>query len=166
MYQQKASLFKITDNKIRDFIRQLWAKIRTNNRLNINLYDATNRTVNMDTLQHSNVREIGAEWCCYNTWQQLDIDTILRQNNFTEDEIKLAQTQVISRAIYPFSELATSRWVTENSAITALTGYDINKVNKDRLYSGALQLNTVHEQLQNHLSIKTNGAEVVLKSIK
>jgi transposase len=156
MYQQKASLFEITDNKVHDFVTQLWAQISVNKRLDISLYDATNRKVDIDTLQHSNVREIGVEWLCYNTWQKLEIDTILHQNNFTEEEIKLAQTQVISRAIYPFSELATSRWIVENSAVTDLTGYDVNKVNKDRLYRGSLKLNTIQQQLQRHLSIKTN----------
>ena len=120
MYQQKPTLFETTDTKMLDLITQLWQQIRLNKRLDISLYDATNRKVDIDTLKHSNVREVGAEWLCYNTWQALEIDNILQQNNFTEEEIKLAQTQVISRAIYPFSELATSRWIAENSAILSI----------------------------------------------
>jgi hypothetical protein len=36
-------------------------------------------------------------------------------------------TQVISRAVYPGSELATSKWIKDNSAICDITGYDIHK---------------------------------------
>jgi len=68
----------------------------------------------------------------------------------------LAQTQIISRAIFHGSELATSKWMTENSAITEITGFDVNKINKDRLYRGALKLNSIKKELEQHLSTKTN----------
>jgi hypothetical protein len=112
--------------------------------------------VEADTLRHSNVREIGSEWLCYNAWHQLNLDQVLIDNGFSESEIQFAQTQVISRAVFPGSELATARWVKENSAITELTGFDIEKVNKDRLYSGALKLSNIKAELENHLSIRTN----------
>jgi transposase len=112
--------------------------------------------VNVDTLEHSHVREVGAEWLCYNTWQELCIDKVLYDNGFTENEVQLAQTQIISRAIFHGSELATSKWITENSAITEITGYDIDKINKDRLYRGALKLNSIKKELEQHLSTKTN----------
>jgi len=81
---------------------------------------------------------------------------MLRNNEWSESEILLAQTQVISRAVHPASELATSRWIVENSAVTELTGYDPEKVNKDRLYKSALKLHSIKEKLDKHLSVKTN----------
>jgi transposase len=110
----------------------------------------------VDTIKHSNVREIGSEWLCYNTWHELGIDKILEENDFSELEIQLAQTQVISRAVNPASELATSSWIKENSAICELTGYPLEKMNKDRLYKSALKLNGIKDKLEQHLSIKTN----------
>ena len=109
-----------------------------------------------DTIEHSNVREIGSEWMCYNTWQQLGIDKVLEDNEFSELEIQLAQTQIISRAVHPCSELATSKWIKENSAISELTGFPLEKMNKDRLYRSALKLYKIKESLEQHLSIKTN----------
>jgi hypothetical protein len=156
MYQLKESLFVNTDTVVDELVLKLWSEIKSKNRLDLKLYEPDNRNVNADTLQHSDVREVGAEWICYNTWQELDIDKVLEENNFTEAEIKLAQTQIISRAIYPASELAMSKLIAENSAITELTGFDVEKINKDRLYRGALKLNKVHQQIQDHLSIKTN----------
>jgi transposase len=156
LYQKRQTLFPQTDPKITKWVTDLWSRIVGCNRLDLTLYDENNRMVNADTIKHSNVREIGAEWLCYNTWHNLDIDKVLEANGFTEHEIQLAQTQVISRAVNPASELATAKWILENSAVTELTGYDLTKMNKDRLYKSALKLNSIKEVLEHHLSNRTN----------
>jgi hypothetical protein len=156
MYQRKQSIFPQADSLIAKWVTELWGKIVGGKRLDLTAYDPNNRMVNADTLKHSNVREMGAEWMCYNTWQQLNIDKVLIDNGFSEHEIQLAQTQVISRAVNPASELATARWIQESSAVMELTGYDPEKMNKDRLYKSALKLSNVKEKLEHHLSQKTN----------
>lgn len=156
MYHKKQSIFPNTDLLVNKWVGVFWSKIVGEKRLDLTLYDENNRMVNADTLQHSHVREIGAEWMCYNTWQQLDMDKVLKANDFTELEIQLTQSQVISRAIFPGSELATAKWIKENSAITEITGYPLEKINKDRLYKNALKLNSIKTELEQHLSIKTN----------
>ncbi len=156
MYQRKQSIFPQNDPLISKWIAELWGKIVGGKRLDLTVYDPNNRMVNADTLNHSNVREMGAEWMCYNTWQQLDLDKVLIDNGFSEHDVQLAQTQVISRAVNPASELATARWIHENSAVMELTGYDPEKMNKDRLYKSALKLSSVKEKLEHHLSQKTN----------
>jgi hypothetical protein len=156
LYQLKQSLFELQDPIVCNMVTELWGRIVSENRLDITLYQPNNRKVDVDSLKHSDVREVGAEWICYNTWQELNIDSVLEANGFTEQEIKFAQTQVITRAVYPASELASARWIIENSAITELTGFDIEKVNKDRLYRSALKLSNIQQELQSHLSIKTN----------
>ena len=156
MYQQKQSIFPQTDPLISKWVAELWGKIVGGKRLDLTAYDPNSRLVNADTLSHSNVREMGAEWMCYNTWQQLDLDKVLIDNGFSEHEVQLAQTQVISRAVNPASELATAKWIQENSAVMELTGYDPEKMNKDRLYKSALKLSSVKEKLEHHLSQKTN----------
>jgi len=156
MYQSKQSIFPQTDPLISKWVAELWGKIVGGKRLDLTAYDPNNRMVNADTLSHSNVREMGAEWMCYNAWQQLSLDKVLIDNGFSEHEVQLAQTQVISRAVNPASELATARWIHENSAVMELTGYDPEKMNKDRLYKSALKLSSVKEKLEHHLSQKTN----------
>lgn len=156
MYQQKPSIFSNTDPLVNKWVASLWGRIVVDKRLDLTLYDANSRMINADTMQHSNAREMGAEWMCYNTWHQLGIDKVLIENDFSESEIQLAQTQEISRALYPCSELATTKWIKENSAITELTGSPLEKMNKDRLYKSALKLNSIKIHLEQHLSIKTN----------
>ena len=58
------------------------------------------------------------------TWEKLELGKFLLQTGWSEEQVQLAATQVISRAVYPASELRTSRWIKENSAICELTGYD------------------------------------------
>jgi hypothetical protein len=73
----------------------------------------------------------------YNAWQKLELTQLLINGGWTEEQVQLAATQVISRAVYPASELKTARWIKENSAVCELTGYDIEKITKDRLYQSA-----------------------------
>ncbi len=65
-------------------------------------------------------------------------------------------TQVISRAVYPGSELATSKWIKEKSAVCGITGYDVNKITKDKLYQSALNLYQHKAAIEKHLSTITN----------
>lgn len=156
LYQQKASLFPETDPLVVKWVNEFWNRIVNEKRLGLTLYNPDSRMIYTDTIRHNNVREIGAEWIYYNTWQQLGMDKVLIDNGFSESEVQLAQTQVFSRAIYPDSELATSKWIKENSAITEIMGFDLDRVNKDCLYKSALRLNTIQKQLEHHLSIRTN----------
>ena len=64
---------------------------------------------------------------CYNTWHKLKLDELLEQQGFSEQEKQLAQTQIISRAVYPASELATSKCIKKISAIWELTGFPLDK---------------------------------------
>lgn len=156
IYERKETLFKQSDPLINKWVSELWSKIVAGQKLDLTLYNKNSRMVYADTIEHKNVREIGSEWMCYNTWHKLGLDELLEEQGFSELDKQLAQTQIVSRAVYPASELATSKWIKENSAICELTGFPIEKMNKDRLYRGALKLYSIKEKLEQHLSIKTN----------
>ncbi len=154
-YLHKISLFGATDELVNRWANDLWQRIITEKRLDLTLFDANSRKIDADTMQHSNVRKGGTEWMLYNIWQELKIDQVLAEHDFTEEEIKLAQTQIISRAVHPASELSIASWTQENSAICELTGYPLEKLNKDKLYKSALKLYTVKDVLEQHLSVRT-----------
>jgi len=61
-------------------------------------------------------------------------------------------TQIAIRATHPASEQATARWIRNNSDICRLTGYDMDKVTKDKLYKSAVRLFGVRKELMSHLS--------------
>jgi len=155
-YEHKRNLFDSPDAHVQGWTEHFWQRIVSENRLDLSLYAPKSRKIDVDTMRHTNVREIGAEWMVWNTWKQLGLDELLQQQGFSGEEIRLAQTQVISRAVYPASELATTRWIQDNSAVCELTGFDLSKMNKDRLYRGSLKLYSIKEALEKHLSVRTN----------
>ena len=156
-YEHKQSLFELEqDPVVKKYVEDLWQRIIACNKLDIAPVEKLSRMVDADTLRHSNVREIGTEWMCHHTWDKLQLTELLLRHGFNEDEAKLAATQVISRASYPASELKTTNWIKENSAVCELTGYDIEKLTKDKLYQSALHLYEVKDALEKHLSARTN----------
>lgn len=114
------------------------------------------RMVDIDTITHKDAREVGAEWMCYQALEQLNISQFFQGRQWDDQQIRLALTQIISRAVYPGSELRTSRWIKENSAICEITGYPAEKVTKDKLYKSALDLYDVKDALEQFLSKRTN----------
>ena len=112
--------------------------------------------IDLNSLRNKDVREIGAEWLSYQAIEQLRISTFLERQGWSEQDIRLAQTHIISRAVYPASEFETSRWIRDNSAVCEVTGFDIEKISKDKLYYIAKKLYSVKEGLEQHLSLRTN----------
>ncbi|MCW3108200.1 MAG: family transposase, partial [Segetibacter sp.] len=157
-YERRQPLFEQEEHDpvVKKYVDDLWQRIVASQKLDIQAVEKLSRMVNADTLQHSNVREIGAENICHNTWDRLQLTQLLLANGFTDEEAALAATQVISRAVYPASELKTKSWIKENSAVCELTGYDMDKLTKDKLYQSALHLYEVKDKLEKHLSNRTN----------
>lgn len=119
-------------------------------------YEEKKRMVNIDELLLKDGREAGAEWMCYQGMEQLRFREKLEEMGWEEEQIRLAFTQIISRAVYPHSELRTTRWIQENSAVCEITGYPMEKITKDKLYQSALDLYRVKDRLEAHLSKRTN----------
>jgi len=86
----------------------------------------------------------------------LQIAPFLEHQGWDQDDIKLSQSHIIRRAVYPASELETTRWIKENSSVCEVTGYDIEKITKDRLYNISKKLYAEKEALEQHLSVRTN----------
>jgi hypothetical protein len=155
-YRHQQQLFEPSCEKVKSLIDSFWDRITAESRLDIRLYDPNSRHIKVDTMTHEYVREVGAEWLVYNAWKELRLDEALHKAELSPEEIKFAQTQIISRVIYPGSELATAKVIHQNSAVCELTGFPIDKINKDRLYRGARKLYNHKDQLEKHLSSRTN----------
>ena len=114
------------------------------------------QTIDINRIRNKDVREIGAEWLSFQAMTQLQISSFLELRGWDQDDIKLAQSHIISRAVYPASELETTRWIKENSSVCEVTGYDMGALTKDRLYRISKKLYSEKEQLEEHLSVRTN----------
>jgi transposase len=156
LYHKQPTLFEQSDPVVRQYAERFWAQLISEKRIDAEWMDKAAKQVDIDTLEHSNVREIGAEWICQNTWDKLQLTEFFQSCGWSETQIKLAATQIISRAVYPASELKTSSWIRENSAVCEVTGYDMEQITKDKLYESALKLYEVKDGLEKHLSQRTN----------
>ena len=114
------------------------------------------QSIDLNSIIHKDVREVGAEWLSFQALNQLQIGEFLQKQGWNDQDIKLAQSHIISRAVYPASELETARWIKENSSVCEITGSDIKKITKDQLYRISKKLYSVQEALEQHLSIRTN----------
>jgi hypothetical protein len=112
--------------------------------------------VKLNTLKNRNILEVGAESLYYQALRQLGIDNYLKNRGWDDELVNLATTHIISRTVYPASELKTVSWIKENSDVCELTGYDIEKVTKDKLYEISKKLYEEKSGLENHLSRCTN----------
>jgi transposase len=114
------------------------------------------QTVDLLTLKNKDGREIGAEWLCKQAFDQLGIARFLQNKDWKKDDISLATAHIISRAVYPASELKTVSFIKENSAICEITGFNKDKVTKDKLYKISHGLYSVKDELESYLSNRTN----------
>jgi len=112
--------------------------------------------IDMQSINNKDVREFGAEWMCLQTLEKLGVNNFLQANNFTDEESRLALSHIVSRAVYPASELKTVSFMQENSSICELTGIASSTITKDRLYKISHKLYSFKKTLENHLSKKTN----------
>jgi len=157
-YEQKQDLFEQEGEEdiVMHYVHEFWNRMVALKKIDLEHATKLEKLVDVDSLRHSNVREIGSEHICHQTWEKLQLSELLLSKGWTEEQVKLAATQIISRAVHPASELATSRWIKENSAVCELTGYDVEKITKDKLYQSALNLYKVKDALETHLSKRTN----------
>lgn len=154
----KISIFEEHDQEALKYTEMLWNKMISEKRIDLpeKVLEKRQRLVDIDTIKHKDVKEIGSEWMSYQALEQLKLAEFLKKTGWEEEKIQLTLTQIISRAIYPASEFRTSRWIQENSAICEVTHYPVEKISKDKLYQNALALYEIKDQLEQHLSKRTN----------
>ncbi len=120
--------------KIEKIAHYYYQEIRKKQRYDLGKDEKDWQTVDLSTMKNNEACEVGAEWLCKQAFGQLDIIGFLRQKKWSEDNISLAATHIISRSVYPASEYKTVSFIKENSAICELTNYNKDKITKDKLY--------------------------------
>jgi len=150
------SLF--VDDQVSAFVEQLYSRMLKEKKIDTAVVSSEKDidTVDLNTLKNKDVREVGAEWLSLQAIRQLGIDRYLASKDWEQEDISLALSHIISRAVYPASELKTVRFMEDNSSICELTGFDIAKLTKDRLYGISQKLYKEKQGLENYLSKKTN----------
>ncbi|MBO4659553.1 MAG: IS1634 family transposase [Prevotella sp.] len=95
------------------------------------------RRISVDTLEHTDARDIGAEWLCLQAIRQIKFDKFLRSLGWGEEQVKIAVGHLILRTIYTPSELKSMRIMRDNSGICELLDLAFEAVSQRKVYSVA-----------------------------
>lgn len=148
-------MFEADDQIVESLAQKHFLTILKKERLDI-IKGRDYETIDTHSIKNKNIREVGTEWMCAQAIQQLRMAEFFEGKEWDEETIQLALTHIISRASYPASELRTSQWIKENSAVCEITNYAQQKVTKDKLYGISHKLFSVKDELEKHLSKRTN----------
>lgn len=144
------------DEKVEKLACYYYGEIKKKHRYDFEENEKDWQTVDLSSLKNKDGREIGAEWLCKQAFDQLGIADFLQNKGWTDEHISLASTHIISRTVYPASELKTVSFIKENSAICEITGFNKDKITKDKLYKISHDIYSVKDELENYLSKRTN----------
>ena len=115
------------------------------------------RLVDVDTVKHTDAREVGAEWVCLQAIRELEIDNFLKQEGWSEVQINTALAHLITRTIYSPSELKSLDIMAENSAVCELIcGNQTWTPGYHAVYQVAPRLFELKDKLETHLCNQTD----------
>ena len=128
---------------VRGKIEEYWTRMVEEKRLDIipNAIEASKakaeRRVDVDTLEHKDARDIGAEWLCLQAIRQIKFDKFLHSLGWSDDQVKIAVGHLIVRTVYTPSELKSMRIMRDNSCICELLDLAFEAVTQRKVYSVA-----------------------------
>lgn len=116
------------------------------------------RYIDLDTVEHTEAREVGAEWLCKQTIDKLALGQFLASEGWSEQEINTALAALIVRTVYSESEAASYRTMRDNSAACELCSGSQNWYpGINSLYTVTDKLFELKEKLEKHLCNRTDS---------
>jgi hypothetical protein len=107
--------------------------------------------VDVNSVNSSDARKIGAEHVVLAQMQEYKFDKMLTQLGFTDNQIDYAKILIAGRLVHPSSERETARWANEDSAILELLQSKIS-VYDTALHRTAVLLWEQHDKIEQRLS--------------
>ena len=113
--------------------------------------------VDVNSIEHTDAREIGAEWICLQALRELELDKFLKNEGWSETRINTALAHLITRTVYSSSEIKSMRIMEENSAVCELvSGNQDWRPSYQSIYKVVPSLYGLKDKLESHLCNKTD----------
>lgn len=90
--------------------------------------------VDVDSVENSNIKSIGAEYLAHEMFKRLGLNDILANCGFNQKQLHLASAAIIGRLLCPGSDVGTCHYVREQSALDEVMGVDFSSLHKNQLY--------------------------------
>ena len=108
-------------------------------------------TVDLNSVDNEQARQVGTEHVVYETIRQLGIDKKLKEFGLCGHQTAAAIGTIAGRMIAPGSERATHYWLQNISALGELMGFDFSALSLDTLYKASDYLLKHKKALEAHL---------------
>jgi transposase len=113
--------------------------------------DGDYREIDLDSLEMSRPRSVGAEHITLEALRFLGLDSKFKELGFNGPQTAAAMGTIIGRCCQPGSELATHAWLKERSGLSELIDYDFNNLSLYGLYQVSDQLLKKKAAIEEHL---------------
>jgi hypothetical protein len=114
------------------------------------------QTVDVDTFEQIESKQIGCEWMVKQAFEAMDIPSILTKIGLDEKQVKVAQMLLTAKLLHPSSELETERWLNHNSASPELFDYE-EQITRYSLYQATSKMYSQKEIIDKELYGKTSN---------
>jgi hypothetical protein len=119
--------------------------------------EETYQEVNLETVEQTESREMGAEWLCKQAFDKLGLNTLFANRGLNEIQVSMAQMLLTAKMTHPSSELETESWLKENSGAMELYGEEDFSTTRYRLCQAGGLLYNHKESIEKELyTICTN----------
>jgi transposase len=122
-------------------------------------------TVDIDTMDHNDVRSVGAEHVIYETMKKLGLPDFLISLGFNRPALDCALGVIAAKLIAPSSDRATHIWLQNASSMDDLLGADFKDLSQDRVYKAADMLLKNKKKIEDHLRVKESSLFDLTESI-
>lgn len=159
-----SSVYDELDEGLRPYARKYWKRMVKEG--TIDRFDEKKRGsdqeketyVDIDSIEHTDARDVGAEWLCKQAIDSLGIDGFLRRQGWSRNNINTLLSHLVVRTVYSPSELATHRIMRENSAACELfSGEPGWNPGVNALYELPEKLYLLKDKLESHLCQVTDN---------
>jgi transposase len=127
-----------------------------NKTIDIKVVEEDFERIDLKSIRHDEVREVGAEWLCLQAIQELGLEAVLAQAGMAQEDINKAISLIVSRAVYPASEHKTSQWMRSSSSVTELVFGVHQHISHQQLYLAGDAIYAQKAVIEQHLCTKTN----------
>lgn len=108
-------------------------------------------SVDLNSVETSEVRTIGAEYVGFKCYEELKIDEFLASKGISKKRREECAASVIGRLVNPGSEKRTREWLKELSGLGELLGCDFRHLSNNALYRASDLLLEHKQELESHL---------------
>ena len=150
--------------KVCAYIDKFWEEIKSSGKIDAarDSYDKAERKarrlIDVNTIKHTDARDVGAENICLQAIRELQIDHFLRREGWSERRINATLAALMVRTIYAPSEWKSLRIMEENSAaMELLTGHFGDIPTQREVYAAAPSLYALKDKLERHLCARTDS---------